>query len=135
MKSPLLIGTNPLRSNRNPVSGHPIHLEGQPFYQIANYDRMQPFFLSVVSSGDQWMFISSTGALTAGRRNPDVALFPYCTEDKIHDSAGITGSLTVLLVQQQNRTRLWEPFSSHHSGVYRTRRNLYKNTWGNQLIF
>ncbi len=135
MNPSLHIGTNPLRLSPGAVAGQPVILDGQPFYQIANYDRMRPFFLSVVSSTDLWMFISSTGALTAGRRNPDLALFPYATEDKIHDSAEITGSKTVILAGHRGRCRLWEPFSDRCRGVYRIRRNLRKNTWGNQLVF
>ena len=30
---------------------------------------MRPFFMTLVSGSDHWMFISSTGALTAGRGN------------------------------------------------------------------
>jgi hypothetical protein len=37
----------------------------------------------VVSNGDLWMFVGSNGALTAGRRDPDRALFPYQTADKL----------------------------------------------------
>jgi hypothetical protein len=51
----------------------------------------------VVSAADHWLFISSNGALTAGRRSPDHPLFPYYTVDKIHDSQDITGSKTLVL--------------------------------------
>jgi hypothetical protein len=108
-------------------------MDGESFYQIANYDRMRPFFMSIVSGADHWMFISSTGALTAGRRNADLALFPYYTDDKIHDSAEITGSKTIFIVERQGRSRVWEPFSGRP--LYRLRRNLYKNFWGNKLLF
>ena len=37
--------------------------------------------------------------------------------------------------QHRGRCRLWEPFSDRCRGVYRIRRNLRKNTWGNQLVF
>ena len=112
-----------------------MNLEGESFYRIANYDRMQPFFISIVSDADHWMFISSTGALTAGRRNADLALFPYYTDDKIHDSADITGSKTLIIVEKQGRSHFWEPFSDRYRGIYRLQRNLYKNFWGNKLIF
>jgi hypothetical protein len=110
-------------------------MEGEEFYQIANYDRMRPFFMSIASGSDHWMFISSTGALTAGRRSPDLALFPYYTDDKIHDSAEVTGSKTVLVVERQGRNYLWEPFSERGRGIYRTRRNLYKSFRGNKVLF
>jgi hypothetical protein len=135
MKANLCVGTNPLHFPADPVRGTQVLLDGEPFYQIANFDRMRPFFLSLVSASDHWMFLSSTGALTAGRGNPDQALFPYYTDDKIHDAGEITGSKTVLVVQRQGRRQLWEPFSSRYAGVYRVRRNLYKNAWGNKLIF
>ncbi|NIP14296.1 MAG: hypothetical protein GWM88_06035, partial [Pseudomonadales bacterium] len=63
-----------------------------------NYDLMSPFFMSIASASDHWLFISSNGGLTAGRRDSDNALFPYYTEDKIHDSADHTGSRTILRV-------------------------------------
>ena len=135
MKTNLYLGKNPLYASAVPVAGQQVTLEGEAFYQIANYDRLRPFFMSIVSGGDHWMFISSTGALTAGRRNPDLALFPYYTDDKIHDSAEITGSKTVLIVRQQGRDQLWEPFSNRYPGVHRIRRNLYKNFVGNKLVF
>ena len=65
-----------------------VDLHGRRFFQIADYDRMAPFFMSVVSDSDHWMFISSNGWLTCGRRNPDSALFPYYTEDKIQQFHG-----------------------------------------------
>jgi hypothetical protein len=135
VKNNLYLGKNPLRTSAGPVAGQQVTLEGEEFYQIANYDRLRSFFMSVVSGGDHWMFISSTGALTAGRCNPDLALFPYYTDDKIHDSAEITGSKTVLIIRQQGCNQLWEPFSNRYRGVYRVRRNLYKNFFGNKLVF
>ena len=129
------IGLNPVTQPRGEVTGAWTAVDGQPFYRITSADRLRPFLMSVVSASDLWMFISSTGALTAGRGNPDLALFPYYTEDKIHDYRDITGSKTLLLVQAGQRTSLWEPFSDRQSGIYRIQRNLYKNRWGNQLLF
>jgi hypothetical protein len=135
MKQTVFIGKQSLSPTATSVTGKLVTLEGEAFYQIANYDRMRPFFMSVVSSSDHWLFISSTGALTAGRRNPDLALFPYTTDDKIHDSAEITGSKTILLVERPGKRHLWEPFSDRYRGMYRIQRNLYKNAWGNKLVF
>jgi hypothetical protein len=135
MKPALYLGNHPLRPSGGPVAGRQVILEGEDLFEIDHYDRMRPFFLSLVSSSDHWMFISSNGGLTAGRRNPDLALFPYYTDDKIHDSGEITGSKTILIVQARGRRRLWEPFSERHRGAYRIRRRLYKNAWGNKLIF
>lgn len=110
-------------------------LDGESFFRIAHHDRMRPFFLSIVSSADLWMFISSTGALTAGRRNPDLAIFPYYTDDKIHDSVEVTGPKTLLRVEQRGKTRLWEPFSDFRSGDYRVERSLAKSITGDKLSF
>ena len=135
MKSPLFVGKNPQRLAEDTVAGRLVVLEGEDFYRIANYDRMRPFFMTVVSDADHWMFVSSNGALSAGRRNADLALFPYYTDDKIRDMVEVAGSKTVLIVQKPGRSCLWEPFSVRGQGVYRTRRNLYKNFRGNKLIF
>lgn len=135
MKPKLFAGRQPLRFHTAPVCGSSLRVEGEDFYRISNYDRMRPFFMSIVSDADHWMFLSSTGALTAGRRNPDFALFPYYTDDKIHDSAEITGSKTLIRVHRRARLFLWQPFSAQDSGRYRIRRNLFKNSPGNKIIF
>ncbi len=117
------------------VKGDYVDLDGEPFYRIRNHDRMAPFFISVVSDSNHWMFTSSNGALTCGRRNPGSALFPYTTEDKIHDAQDLTGPKTIILVEGAEGDHLWEPFSGRYSGVYETERNLYKNIPGNKLAF
>ena len=135
MEPQLYLGRTPRHVNRDAVLGNRVALEGEDFYQIANYDRMRPFFMTVVSDTDHWLFISSNGGLTAGRRDANLALFPYYTDDKIRDLADVTGSKTLLRVRSRGRTCLWEPFSERANGIYRVRRNLYKNFWGNKLIF
>ncbi|NTV39671.1 MAG: hypothetical protein HGA51_06910, partial [Demequinaceae bacterium] len=82
------------------VDGRLVDLAGERYYRIGNYDNMDPFFMSVVSDSDHWMFLSSRGGLTAGRRDPDNALFPYYTDDRIHDSSENTGSVTLLRVDR-----------------------------------
>jgi hypothetical protein len=131
----VFLGRNPLRVPCGEITGRHVVRNGEDFYEIRHADRMRPFFMSVVSSGDHWLFISSTGALTAGRRDPDHALFPYYTDDKIHDSAEITGSKTLLLVTRRGRRFLWEPFSERGRGIYRVERTLRKSFHGDKLIF
>ena len=116
-------------------TGQLIERYGESWYRIANYNQLPPFLTTLASSGDHWLFISSTGALTAGRRNADHALFPYVTDDKLHDSAPYTGSTTLIRIDRSNRTMLWEPFSPRQKGLYRIERNLYKNATGNKLFF
>ncbi|MBS0011483.1 MAG: hypothetical protein KFF49_08740, partial [Bacteroidales bacterium] len=102
---------------------------------IENYDMMDPFLMSIVSNSDHWMFISSTGGLTAGRRNPDVAIFPYYTDDKIHESHLTTGSKTVIISGAGDKRQIWEPFSDFQRGIYDVQCNLYKNVPGNRVVF
>jgi hypothetical protein len=105
------------------------------FYRIANYDELAPFFMSIVSSSDCWLFVSSTGGLTAGRRNQDHALFPYTAEDKIHDSAEVTGSKTIMVIERGGKRFVWEPFSIRGAGSHDIRRNIYKSVWANVVLF
>ncbi len=131
----IYLGQQPLHQSRATTSGEEITISGETFYKITAVDRMRPFFMSIVSHSDHWMFISSTGGLTAGRKNSDFALFPYYTDDKITESAEATGSKTVVLVEESDRELLWEPFSSNYRGAYRIERNLFKNAYGNKIIF
>ena len=62
-------------------------LEDEIFFKISNSDALRPFFMSIVSDSNHWMFISSNGGLTAGRKDSENALFPYYTDDKITESA------------------------------------------------
>ena len=117
------------------VSGEFLTLEGERYYAIRNVDRMPPFFMSLVSSSDLWLFISSTGGLTAGRVSPETALFPYVTVDKIHDSNPHTGSETLIVATAERKRHAWEPFNREHDGRYSTTRNLYKSVLGNKLCF
>lgn len=117
-----------------PVGGY-VTMLGEPYYKIQHYDAMPPFFMSIVSDTDHWLFIASTGGLAAGRINADNALFPYYTEDKITENSENTGAKTILRVTRGAQTWLWEPFSIRQQGQYHIERNLYKNIPGTALIF
>lgn len=112
-----------------------IQIGADRYLKIPDSDGMRSFFMSIVSDSDHWMFISSNGGLSAGRKNADYALFPYYTDDKITESAEITGSKSVFLIQQGNAQHIWEPFSNRYEGVHQTSRNLYKHVFGNKIIF
>jgi hypothetical protein len=131
----LFLGKNLIQSEEPEVSGQFVTIDGEEFYEIRNYDSMLPFFMSLASDSNHWMFISSTGGLSAGRVNPDNAMFPYYTDDKIHESSDTTGSKTILHVAHEGKMLLWEPFSLRYNGIYKTERNVYKGTTGNKLIF
>ena len=107
---------NWMKEENNMVNGQFISINGERFYEIANYDEMQPFFISLASDTDLWMYLASTGGLTCGRRSPNEALFPYYTDDKITESYEFTGPKTVIKVKgepfQVNGDLLWRPFSA-----------------------
>ncbi|MGD2049130.1 MAG: hypothetical protein PVH03_06525, partial [Chloroflexota bacterium] len=134
-KSDILIGDTPLQRQTQCPAGVYVELLSETYYRICHYDQMPPFLMSLVSSADHWLFIASTGGLTAGRINADSALFPYETEDKIAAHSEQTGCKTIFRVRRNGRTHLWEPFSSRYAGVYRCERFLYKNVSSNKLIF
>lgn len=112
-----------------------IQIGTDSYFKISDSDNLRPFFMSIVSDSDHWMFVSSNGGMSAGRKNADYALFPYYTDDKITESAEITGSKSVFLVHQEGAQHIWEPFSSRYEGIHRTSRNLYKHIYGNKIIF
>lgn len=128
-------GNSKIIANDRQPEGRFVNIDGEQFYQIADYDGMQPFFISLASDTDLWMYIASTGGLTAGRVSPDRALFPYYTDDKIIEQSEVTGPKTIMHVMRGGRTFLWEPFSDRQQGVYHLRRTIAKNTVGNKLLF
>ncbi|MEQ9297040.1 MAG: hypothetical protein RIF33_00680 [Cyclobacteriaceae bacterium] len=136
MSHNIYIGNSPVSDRFTEINGEYVDLDGDRFYKISNYDAMRPFFISLVSHSDHWLFISSSGGLSAGRRNDHSALFPYYTDDKISDSSELIGNKAILLVSRSvDRQHLWEPFSQRLAGVYQIQRNMYKNVSGNRLIF
>ena len=90
----------------------PVEIDGEIFYMISDVDEMRPFFMSIVSDSNHWMFIASNGGVSAGRKDAQHALFPYYTDDKITSAAENTGSKTVIWVYKNNKSFLWEPFSA-----------------------
>jgi hypothetical protein len=123
--------TNPL----NFVRGAEVLIGGENFYKISNVDKMPPFFISLISNSNHWLFISSNGGLTAGRKDSSNAFFPYYTDDKITQSIEHTGSKTIFRIGKANSDFLWEPFSIRQERSFKYSRNLYKNTLGNKIIF
>ncbi len=113
-----------------------VEIDGEMFYKISGVDQMPEFFMSLVSSGDHWMFISSRGALTAGRRNANHALFPYYSADKLSDMSEFTGSKTVLLVRvSADQMHVWEPFAKCTHEHFVIQRNVFKSPLGNKIWF
>src|SRR5210317_257543 len=129
------LGSQVANFSEKKIEGTYVTLNNERFYKIENSDAMRPFFMSVVSDSNHWMFISSNGGLTAGRKDAESALFPYYTDDKITESTAITGPKSIFRITKDGQTFLWEPFSDNYVGIYNTQRNLYKNTLGNKIIF
>ncbi|MFW5783161.1 MAG: hypothetical protein ACOCY8_01465, partial [Spirochaetota bacterium] len=120
---------------RRAPGGSVVERDDDEFYRIDDYDSMPPFLVSLTSPSNHWTFLSTTGGITAGRRNADHALFPYATSDRVADSASTTGSITIVLVEHGGRRLRWEPFSRALDGIYDVRRSVEKNVAGNIITF
>lgn len=93
-------------------------------------EELPPFFMSVASPSNHWMFLSSLGPLTTGRRSKGGALFPYKTVDQIHDSVGRVGGRT--LVRRRSDGAVWEPFTERSAGLKGVTRTVSRSafsTW------
>ena len=117
------------------IKGELVQLNNESFYKISNSHIMRPFFMTIVSDSNHWMFISSNGGLTAGRKNAEYALFPYYTDDKITNLAESTGCKSIFRITKNGENYLWEPFSERQAGIFKIKRNIYKNIYGNKIIF
>jgi hypothetical protein len=80
-----------------------VEIDNESYFKISNCDAMPPFFMSIVSDSNHWLFISSNGGLTAGRKNAEYALFPYYTSDKIIESAEVTGSKSIFFSSKRGQ--------------------------------
>lgn len=110
--------------------GKIVKTENGEYYKIENTQDMAPFFINVASACDVWLFVSSRGGITAGRKNAQGAVFAYETEDRLHEQTQ-TGSRTLIKCGDF----LWEPLE--HSVIHHSRitRNLYKSLYGNSVAF
>lgn len=135
MKDTIHLGAQARAVSAGNVDGSYQTLFGERYYVIDNYDHIPPFFMTLVSASNHWLFISSTGGLSAGRVSAETALFPYYTDDKLTENAENTGSKTLMHVTKGGKTYLWEPFSQRQEGLYQLERKLYKNVLGDKLMF
>jgi len=118
------------------VSGEFLTRAGTEYYVIRNVDKMPPFFISMVSDNDHWLFAGSQGGISAGRVSPETALFPYLCVDKLYDTALSTGSRTLCRGHYSDgRNWSWEPFNFEQDGKFILTRNLYKSVLGNTLCY
>ena len=119
-----------------PAAGAFVRVDDQDFYQISDYDCIPPFLMSIVSAGDHWMYVSSTGGLTIGRGSAESPFFPYQTVDKLHDSQLHTGPITLVRGHDAlGEPVFWRPFSNGIGGVPTGSRRLLKSLAGDQVVF
>ena len=114
-----------------PVEEGLVEIDGEGYYAIPDMDRMAPFLMNVVSDGDRWMFLSSNGGLTAGRGDAAGAVFPYETDDRLHEAGGRTGPVTVVRVRSDDGVLYWHPMTGTSRLSFR---RLYKSVVGNSVI-
>ncbi|MCB1134197.1 MAG: hypothetical protein KDN05_23970, partial [Verrucomicrobiae bacterium] len=77
-----------------------------------------------------WLFVGSNGGFTAGRIDPDHALFPYRTADKILAQPGSCGAMSIFNIDGHT----WEPWNPT-AGCADITRNLYKHITGASVVF
>ncbi|MCA9551449.1 MAG: hypothetical protein KC933_15545 [Myxococcales bacterium] len=107
---------------------------GAPLLVVPDAEAMAPFLMTVVSDADLWMYVSSTGGLTCGRGRAERCLFPYETDDRLHEAGGRVGPFTLLRVRcSDGAPKLWQPLAPEPGPE--VRRRLYKNALGTRLVF
>ena len=115
------------------LAGNLADVDGTPHYVVRDVDRMPPFLMSIVSDGDRWMFLSSGGGLTAGRRDAAHALFPYETDDRLHLLAGLNGSVTAIRIHGRRSDAIWRPMIGQTGAD--GHRTLSKSVPGDAAVF
>mgnify|MGYP000153257002 CR=1 FL=1 len=85
-----------LNKNDAPISREEVKIGNRSYYKISNFDKMKSFFMTLVSHADHWLFTTSYGGVTAGRKNSESSLFPYYTDDKLDALRETAGSKTII---------------------------------------
>jgi hypothetical protein len=114
------------------VTGRLVGGEGdrEEAYRIDGVEHLDPFLMSVVSASDHWLYLSSTGGLTAGRVDETRHLLPYETDDRLHVGHGVTGPLTLIRAwTASGEPVLWETFDDRCLARGR-RRSITKSVLG-----
>lgn len=111
-----------------------VEFDGEAWLRLDDVNRLDPFFISVVSNSDVWLFAGSNGPFVAGRVEPDQALFPYETVDKILRHPDSSGARTIIAVEENGVRTVWEPWQDSHPGPD-VSRHLYKHVYGTDLVF
>ena len=108
---------------------------GEVGFEISNTELLNPFLMQLITSCDLWAFIGSNGGVTAGRQNPDHALFPYVTQDKLFDTSGVSGSFTVVqgINPESGSIRNWIPYDISANLPATITRSVSKSVSGSKI--
>ena len=79
--------------------------DGARYAVISDVDRLEPFLMHLVGNSDVWAFAGSNSPLTAGRVDPDTALFPYVTADKLLRHSDSSGVRSIFRVRRESSRR------------------------------
>ena len=109
-------------------------IDASDYLHLPAVDQMAPFLMNVVSNSDVWIFAGSNGALTAGRRNADRALFPYQTADKLLEQPQAAGLFSSWWVTLDGQTERWEPWRTDPAPDD-CRRTLSKHVCGTSVVY
>jgi hypothetical protein len=115
--------------------------DGARYAAISDVDRLEPFLMHLVGNSDVWVFAGSNSPLTAGRVDPDTALFPYITADKLLRHSDSSGVRSIFRVRRESAGRteagalatLWEPWLGPRREA--TRRSLYKRVDSTEIQY
>ncbi|MBN8526812.1 MAG: hypothetical protein J0M02_15880, partial [Planctomycetes bacterium] len=127
------LGGLPLHAPQGPAMRDERTWRGERWIGIAEVDAMAPFFTTAVGDNECWLFAGSNGPLCAGRREPDLSLFPYVNVDRIIDHPGSAGFLSLVLIGEES-PRLWEPWSAQPA-LHPRQRSLYRHELGAGLLY
>ena len=105
-------------------------IDGGRYALIRGVERLPPFFMNVVSDGDAWIFAGSNGGLTAGRRDPDGAIFPYRPADQILHDPRSCGVVSVIRIDGE----CWEPWAAGTPSP-EVSRTLGKHEFGASIVY
>jgi hypothetical protein len=132
---PVMFGSARLTREKTKPRGKFETIDGRTWYRISDFNRMPPFFMTITNPDDIWMFIATTGGITAGRKDCDSALFPYTTVDRVIDGHTTTGGYSAVLVEGTDSSSLWEPLSWSTPCVYDVTKSIRKDVYGNAVVF
>ena len=117
------------------ATGSFVDLDHDRYAVIRGTSALAPFFMTVAGASDMWLFLSSGGGVTAGRRNASHAVFPYSTDDKIVDTAASSGGLTLVRATlADGSSTLWQPFEPSVDSRGSGTRSVYRSVWGDHVV-